>query len=353
MIRVLIVEDSYVVREFLTHILSNAPGIEVIGTANNGQAALEFLELHKPDVITMDINMPVMNGLEATRRIMEIYPVPIVIVSGSGDLSEVNTAFNAIQAGAVAVLTRPRGIGHPQHEASARALVQTVALMSEVKVIRRWPRVSSNGPNQRPSVALPALGSADVRIIAIGASTGGPTALQIVLSGLPRNLRVPVLVVQHIASGFVQGFVDWLNMSSKIPVHLASNGDRLQPGHVYVAPEECQMGLQGEGFIAVNNHPPENGLRPCVSYLFRSVGNVYQSHAIGVLLSGMGKDGAQELKLLREKGGITVAQDEASSVVYGMPGEAVALGAAQYILPPGRIADVLAQLANGKQEDHR
>jgi two-component system chemotaxis response regulator CheB len=301
----------------------------------------------------MDINMPVMNGLEATRRIMETVPIPIVIVSGSSESSEVTTAFEAIQAGAVAVMARPFGIGHPSHEATARKLVQTVQLMSEVKVIRRWHRTPPAIPTAdtraaTPPMPLPRPAQSDIRLIAVGASTGGPMAIQTLLAGLPRGLPVPMLIVQHIASGFVHGFVDWLNSSSPLPVRVAAHKMRLQPGHIYVAPDDMQMGVDSQGVIAIRNDPPENNLRPCVSYLFRSVASVYGDHAIGVLLSGMGRDGAYELALLKEKGSITIAQDQASSVVYGMPGEAVALGAAQYVLPPGQIADLLARLVSGK-----
>src|SRR3972149_4276895 len=220
MIKVLVVEDSPVVREFLVYILGSDPGIQVIGTANDGEQAVEAVARKRPDVITMDIHMPKLDGLEATRRIMETYPTPIVIVSGSTDPREVATTFRAIEAGAVAVLPRPAGIGHRDHEATAGELVQTVKLMSEVKVIKRWPKAWRQPEVPRPAEADRAQVEAKVKVkvIAIGASTGGPPVLQTILAALPRDFPVPVLIVQHMAAGFTQGFVQWLAQTSSLPV---------------------------------------------------------------------------------------------------------------------------------------
>jgi len=352
MIRVLVVEDSPVVREFLVHVLTCDPAIQVIETASNGEEALEAVEQARPDLITMDIHMPKMNGLEATRRIMETHPIPIVIVSGSSNSREVATTFHAMEAGAVAFVERPRGIGHPDHEATARELVRTVKLMAEVKVVRRWARLRRDGA--APIVSPPA----DVRtaeapteicLVAVGASTGGPLVLQTILSGLPNDYPLPVLVVQHMAPGFIQGFADWLAPTSALPIHVAQQGERILPGHAYIAPDGFQMkvGMGGQLFLAEDD--PENGHRPSVCYLFRSVAGIYGSKAVGVLLTGMGRDGAEGLKTMRDMGAVTIAQDQESSVVHGMPGEAIRLDAATYVLPPNRIAATLAQLANKKR----
>lgn len=346
LIRVLVVEDSPVVREFLVHILSSDPDIRVAGTANDGEEALEAVRRHRPDVITMDIHMPKLNGLEATRRIMETDPTPIVIVSGSEDPREVTTTFDAMEAGALAVLRRPAGIGHPAHEDTARELVQTVKLMSEVKVVRRWPRTRSTAPAPRAAKMGLARESAQVRIVAIGASTGGPPALHTILAGLPKDFPVPILIVQHMAAGFIRGFVEWLAQSSGLPVHVATQGALMLPGHIYVAPDEFHMKVERGGKIALTKDEPENGLRPSVSCLFRSVAEVYGGDAVAGLLTGMGRDGAEELRLLREKGAVTFAQDKDSSVVHGMPGEAIKLDAAMLVLPPEKIAAVLTNLAN-------
>lgn len=346
MIKVLVVEDSPVVREFLVHILGSDPDIQVIGTANDGEEALEAVRRTQPNVITMDIHMPKMNGLEATRRIMETHPTPIVIVSGSQDPREVATTFQAMEAGALAVLSRPAGIGHPDHEASARELVQTVKLMSEVKVVRRWPRGRREAAVPRPGETGLKRALAKVRVVAIGASTGGPPVLHTILAALPKDFPAPVLIVQHMAAGFIRGFADWLSQSSCLPVHLATHGEYILPGHIYLAPDECQMKVERGGRIVLTRDPPENGLRPSVSYLFRAVADVYGGDAVAGLLTGMGRDGAEELKLLREKGAITFAQDKESSVVHGMPGEAIRLDAATLVLPPERITAALMNLVN-------
>lgn len=357
MIKVLVVEDSPVLREFLVCILAADPDIRVVGTAHNGEEALEAVKRYRPDVITMDIHMPKMDGIEATRHIMETEPVPIVIVSGSVDPHENSKTFRAMEAGALAVLRRPAGIGHPDYEHTARELVQTVKLMSEVKVVRRWPQTRRKPA--LPSAAQAMTGKAGsipreiparTKVIALGASTGGPPVLQTILAMLPRDFPVPVLIVQHMASGFITSFVEWLAQTSGMPVHVASHGELMLPGHIYVAPDECQMKVAHGGKIILTCDAAENGLRPSVSYLFRSLAAVYGGAAVAGLLSGMGRDGAEELKLLRDKGAVTFAQDKESSVVHGMPGEAIKLDAAIYILAPDKIAAVLTSLANNKKD---
>ena len=347
MINVLIVEDSSVVREFLIHILSADPGIRVIATAHDGEEALEAVRRHRPDVITMDIHMPKMDGLEATRRIMEIDPTPIVIVSGSADPNETAMMFRAMEAGALAVLMRPNGIGHPHYEATAKELVQTVKLMSEVKVVRRWPRARRHdAPVPCPVQTGLARAPTRMRIVAIGASTGGPPVIKTILSALPKDFPAPVLIVQHITAGFVRGFIEWLAQSANLPVQLATHGELMLPGHIYIAPDEHQMKIVRGGKIALTRDAPENGLRPSVSYLFRSIADNYGDDAVAGLLTGMGRDGAEELRLLKEKGAITFAQDKDSSIVHGMPGEAIKLDAATFVLPPDKIAAMLVNLAN-------
>lgn len=348
MIRVLVVEDSPVVREFLVHILGSEPQIQVIGTASDGEEALEAVARTKPDIITMDIHMPKMNGLDATRRIMQTNPTPIVIVTSSWDPREVARTFHALEAGALAIVQRPTGISHADHDETAAELVRTVRLMSEVKVVRRWARparMADISAVQPPGEVELKRVPAEIRLVAIGASTGGPLALQTILSGLPGDFSVPLVVVQHMATGFIRGFSEWLGQTSNLPVHVAAQGDAIRAGHVYVAPDGLQMKVGNGGKIWLTTDEPENGLRPSVSYLFRSVASVYGQNAIGILLTGMGKDGAEELSVMKAKGAITIAQDEQSSVVHGMPGEAIHLDAATHVLCPGRIADALIGIA--------
>jgi two-component system chemotaxis response regulator CheB len=355
MIRVLVVEDSPTVREFLVQILCSDPAIEVVGTAETGEEALEAVKRFRPDIITMDIHMPRMNGFDATRRIMETHPTPIVIVSGAADATDTAKAFRAIESGALAVLAKPAGVGHPDHQQSTAELVRTVKLMSEVKVVRRWPRY-------RPAEAVPETSlckeirlqttQSQPRIVAIGASTGGPPVLQTILAALPRNFPIPVLIVQHIAAGFTQGLVDWLAQSSSLSVHIPTHGQSVLPGHVYVAPDGLHMAVGADGHVQLRLDEPENGLRPSVACLFRSVAKAYGPSAVGVLLTGMGKDGAWELKLMKEQGAVTIAQDRETSVVHGMPGEAIRLGGATYVLPPEKIRIALASLATKSVDTH-
>ncbi|MDB5991459.1 MAG: chemotaxis response regulator protein-glutamate methylesterase [Herbaspirillum sp.] len=351
MINVLVVEDSSVVREFLIYILNADPGIRVVGSASNGEEAIEAVKHYRPDVITMDIHMPKMDGIEATRLIMETLPTPIVIVSASSDPHENTKTFRAMEAGALAVMIRPAGIGDPDHEASVRELVQTVILMSEVKVVRRWPQAryrSAIVPTPVAVIDKPGGKPAQIKVIAMGASTGGPPVLQTILALLPKDFPLPVLIVQHIASGFVMSFVEWLAQSSSLPMHVAAHGEYMVPGHVYVAPDEFQMKVEHGGKIVLAKDEQENGLRPSVSYLFRSLAAVYGGEAAAVLLTGMGRDGAEELRVLKAKGAVTIAQDKESSVVHGMPGEAIKLNAATYVLAPEKIAAVLIGLAANK-----
>jgi two-component system chemotaxis response regulator CheB len=353
MIRVLVVEDSPVVREFLVHVLNSDPEVRVIATASNGEEAVEAVERVKPDIITMDIHMPKMNGLEASRRIMRTHPTPIVIVSGTWDPREATRTFHAMEAGALAVVARPEGMGHPNHADEAAQLIQTVKLMSEVKVVRRWDRPARGASvttvlPPREVALKPML--VEVKLVAMGASTGGPLALQTIFSDLPRDFSAPILVVQHMAAGFIEGFAEWIAQTSSLPVRVATQGEPLLPGHAYLAPDGFQMEVGAGGRISLTTDKPENGLRPSVSCLFRSVANTYGQNAVGVLLTGMGRDGAEELRLMKEKGAVTIAQDKESSIVHGMPGEAINLDAATYVLSPGRIAEVLAKFASKKTE---
>lgn len=344
MIKVLVVDDSPVVAQLLTHVLNSDCRMRVVGVVSNGEEAVEAAKKVQPDVITMDIHMPKMDGFEATRRIMESCPVPIVIVSGSLATNEVATNFRAIEAGALAVAQQPKGIGHPHFEAMANQLLQTVRLMSEVKVVRRWPRSRYAAGLPAASHVLSNRSPGTVRAVVMGASTGGPLVLQTILAGLPKDFSVPILIVQHMTPGFVYGFVEWLERSSGFPIKVASPGESIEPGRAYVAPDTLHMGIRSDDCIHLSSDPPENGMRPAVSYLFRSAAEAFGSKVIGVLLSGMGKDGVDELKVLKDMGAVTLVQDKESSVVFGMPGQAMEIGAATHTLPPEAICRMLASL---------
>ena len=351
MINVLVVEDSRVVRDYLVYVLKTDPDIRVIGFADSGEAALEFLVERLPDVILMDIHLPGIDGFETTRRIMSSNPVPIVVCTASTHYSEMHTVMRALEAGALAAVKKPRGLSDPDADAESAAIINILKLMSEVKVVRRWNRAPAAATLVASAVAEPAPHDAvghDAAVVAIGASTGGPTAVLQILSGLSTAFPTPILVVQHIAAGFTAGFAEWLAAASGLPVHVAHGGETPLPGHVYVAPDDHHLRVALRGELETTRAAPLNGLRPSVGVLFRSVAERFGRRAIGVLLTGMGTDGAEELKLIRDRGGVTIAQDQASSVVHGMPGEAIRLGAAMYVLAPESIGAWLCGL-RGKQ----
>lgn len=329
-------------RELLVYLLNADPGFEVVGVAGDGVEAIAQTRRLQPDVITMDLHLPNINGVEATRTIMETQPTPIVVVSNSSVRDEIAGSFEILEAGALAMVNKPAGIA----DETSRRLLETVRLMAEVKVVRRWPRAPRQARAQAAAVAeiRPA---APIRLVAMGASTGGPMVLKTILGRLTRDFPVPVAITQHISPGFCEGFAQWLGSVSGFPTVLAAHGETLKPGRAYVAPDGAHLCIEiqrGSCRAVSNMDPPEGGHRPAVSYLFRSVARNLRSSAIGVLLTGMGRDGAVELKLMREAGATTIAQSPETAVVPGMPGEAIDIGAATHVLPPECIADMLKRL---------
>jgi len=346
-INVLVVDDSNVAQMLLVHILESDPQIRVVGTVNNGQAALDFVQEHPPDVILMDIHMPGMDGFEATRRIMETRPVPIIVCTATTNPREVATTFRVMEAGALACVGKPVGREHADFDQMTANLLEMVKLMSEVRVVRRWARARTVfAPAPVASLVALTRAATAVTCIGIGASTGGPPALQQILAGLPKAFPVPILIVQHIAQGFLPGLAEWLNQTTGFQIQIGANGVCPLPGHVYLAPDDFHMGLGVSGGIRLTKEEPQNHLRPAVSHLFRSLADVCGPAAVGVLLTGMGEDGAGELKLMKDKGAVTIAQDRNSSVVHGMPGEAIALGGATHVLPADKIAEALVTLVH-------
>lgn len=340
-IRVLLVEDSPVERELLRYLLSSDPQLQVAGVAADGEEGVAAAQRLRPDVIVMDIHMPRLDGFAAARRIMESCPTRIIMVTASSQPQEVAATFRALEAGALSVLAKPAGPGSANFAAVVAEFIQTIKLMAEVPVVKRWPRATT-GPAQPPQPLAPHPGS--ISLVAIGASTGGPLVLQEILARLPSDFPVPLLVVQHISNGFTAGFAEWLGNASGFPVRIAVPGERPAAGCAYLAPDGLHLGIHRDGGLQLADTPPEYGMRPAASYLFRSVAAAYGPAAIGVLLTGMGRDGALELRAMRQAGAVTIAQDRDSSIVFGMPGAAVQLGAASYVLPPVAIADTLRQL---------
>ncbi|HEY3823443.1 MAG TPA: chemotaxis-specific protein-glutamate methyltransferase CheB [Bryobacteraceae bacterium] len=347
-ISVLVADDSQVARMLLVHLLESDPQIRIAGAVSDGREALDFVRGNKPDVILMDLHMPHLNGFEATRLIMETQPVPIVICSGTTDIKEASTAFRTMEAGAVACVQKPVARDHLDFDRLGATLLETVKLMSEVKVVRRWP-VSRSFTSGAAGAVQVRQSAAAITIVGIGASTGGPPVLQTILSNLPRDFAGALLIVQHVARGFLPGMIDWLNQTAGLPVHIASHGVFPLPGHAYLAPDDFHMGVGAGGRIVLTDGPPENGLRPAVAHLFNSLAVMCGPNAVGVLLTGMGRDGAAELKLMRNAGAVTIAQDRETSVVNGMPGAAVELNAAIHVLPLDRIAPTILTLVNRRQ----
>jgi two-component system chemotaxis response regulator CheB len=348
MIRVLIVDDSKVVQDFLYHLLSSDSDIQIVGVANSGFEAIELAKEIEPDVITMDIHMQGMDGFEATRNIMKSAPTPIVIVSGSPTIKEEANIFRSLEAGALAVVQRPPGLENPDFIKSRDELIHIVKTMSKVKITRLFPQKRKYQEERFQLVKPMDNYLKRIRVIAIGADIGGPLALQKILAGLPSELPVPVLIVQHMAAGFTSAFAEWLSITSGIKIKKAVNGETLSPGIAYVAPDHFHMGISQGDKIELIDKSSDIRHKPSINWLFHSVAKVFGPHAFGVLLSGEGHDGVEALKILKEKGALTVVQNEESSVVFDLPGEALRVGAADLSLSPDAISEILSRAGSKK-----
>lgn len=349
-INVVVVDDSPTACELLVAMFQNAEGIQVIGVGYNGEDAVRLTKRLRPDVVTMDVRMPKMDGLEATRQIMRDAPTPIVIVTGSNFMRpEATLTFDALRAGALTVVSKP-GLADPE---TCDKVIQAVRLMSEVPVVRHWAR-KERKPSPVTSVAPLLPTDADdqrrVQMIGIAASTGGPAALATVLGSLSADFPAPILVVQHVTRGFVAGLAEWLNGVTPLRVSVTSHGDTPQPGDVLLAPDDYHIQANAKGTVELCKEPPYKGLRPSANYMFRSLAHAYGPRAVGIVLTGMGDDGAEGLEALHQAGGLTVAQDEQSCVVYGMPREAIARNAVDRVLTLDQIALTLSQLAQYQEE---
>ena len=347
MIRVLIVDDSAVARQSLRFILEGDDGLRVIGEAKNGEEAIRMTKRLNPDVITMDIRMPRMDGLEAMQRIMEENPVPIVVVTSVDLTQEAGLTRQAMRRGALTVVERPTGIGDRARHRFARRLVRKVKLMSDVKVVHRSRKKRSQpapSPDRGAADSVPSTETAEIEIAAIGSSTGGPAALHTVIGSLPADFPVPILVVQHISFGFVDGLASWLDRDCALRVKVAEARDKIEPGVVYVAPDDQHMGISSYGRVRLSSQDHIDGHRPSVTFLFEAVAQSYGPSAVAAILTGMGRDGAAGMRTLKNRGGVTIAQDEESCVVFGMPKEAIALGAVDRTVSLDQVGPTLASL---------
>jgi two-component system chemotaxis response regulator CheB len=348
MIKVLIVDDSKVVQDFLYHLLTSDPEIQVIGVANSGTEAIELTRIGEPDVITMDIHMEGMDGYEATKRIMDVNPTPIVIVSGSITIRDEANIFKSLEAGALAVVHRPPGFEHPEFSALRNDLIQTVKTVSKIRITKLFQPQRSEQVEPFRMIHPHINYLSRIEIIAIGASTGGPMALQKIFSRLHDDLPVPILVVQHIAAGFGRALKEWLSITSGIKLKLAEEGEAISAGTGYIAPDHFHMGISSGRRIRLSRIPVDNSLENSINYLFRSVAQNVGPNAIGVLLTGPGTDGAEQLKFMKDKGAITMVQNEESSLVFDMPQEAIRIGAADLALSLEGMADILSKSGSKK-----
>jgi two-component system chemotaxis response regulator CheB len=352
-LKVLVADDSPTARLLMTAMIEGAPDMRVVGQATNGTEAVTLARQQQPDVILMDIVMPGLDGLEATREIMHDTPTPIVLVSATLDTREADIAFQAINAGALTVQQKPAGVNHPSHKIEAARLLSTLRAMAGVHVIHHWKRHTTQSASPVPAAPahLPrqldqAAQGTHPELVAIVSSTGGPAALREILQALPADFGLPVVVVQHIAADFVPSLAQWLPHITPLAVTIAEQGGVPEPRRVYLAPGGVHLRLNRARRFVLGPEPSGGAHIPSGDVLFESVAASYGKQAIGVILTGMGSDGARGLLAMRQAGALTIAQDEATSVVYGMPREAAALGAVQQILPLPEIAGVLTYLAD-------
>ncbi|MBB3121762.1 chemotaxis-specific protein-glutamate methyltransferase CheB [Pseudoduganella violacea] len=336
--RVLVVEDSLTVRMHLGELVASDPALELVGAAEDGKQAIELCQALRPDVVSLDMMMPVMSGLAATEYIMAYCPTPILVVSSSVNRGELFRTYDALAAGALDVMEKPQPdqMGWEAHYLAKLRLVARIKVVTHLRGRRSPPLPAAGLPAAVPAQRL--------RLVALGASTGGPRALMEVLGALPADFPLPLLIVVHLAPAFGAAFADWLNEQSPLPVRLARHGEGMPQRGVLLAPPGLHLQVRGRQLVCEAG-PERLSCRPSVDVLFESLATECGPAAVAVLLTGMGQDGAHGMLAVRGAGGMTIAQDEASSVVYGMPREAVRLEAAQRVLPLGEIGPALAALA--------
>lgn len=346
MIRLLIVDDSSTAREMLVYSIASEPDIEVVGVAEDGEEAIAMAKKVKPDIIIMDINMPRLNGYEAAKIIMQNNPIPILLMSATWDINEVAKILESMHIGVLGVYEKPYGPGHPKYKELYGKIVADIRVMSDVKVIRRWDHnhfESKFKPLQEIECAD------ECRFVMIGSSTGGPPILHTILKALPADYPLPILVAQHMSREFIDTFIEWLNEQCAVNVKKAENGEIISAGFVYVAPASYHLTLQNNK-IRLLKADADDLYVPSVTKLFSSVTQQNAREAVAILLSGMGDDGAEAITKLKHSGGVTIAQNAETSVVFGMANEAIKKGGIEYILSPQGIAELLLSMKIVKKD---
>lgn len=339
----LVVDDSPTARLLLVSILRADPEIDVIGQASDGLEAIDLVKQLHPDIVTMDVQMPRLDGFAATKRIMVEVPTPILITTGL-DPRALSVSLEAVRAGALAVHAKPGDPRLPGFDDEASELVRQVKAMSRVKVVRHHqPDPVAASTSRAPNLAR--LREGPIEVVAIATSTGGPAALHLILSALPADFPVPILVVQHISRGFTLGFAGWLDQASKLRVKLAEEGETITAGTVYIASDDRHLCASSVRRIHLSRAAEVGGFRPSGTPLFESVAVAYGRSALAVILTGMGRDGVDGLRAIHNAGGRTIAESEETAVVYGMPAAAVAAGLADLVLPLHQVIAILCGLA--------
>jgi len=384
-IRVVVVDDSALMRRMITTLIERDPAIRVVGVARDGREAITIVEELRPDIITMDVRMPVMDGLATTEHLMAYCPTPILVLTASLASHEVDITFKMLHAGALEVIEKPKGTDMLALERASYDLIRRIKMLAKVKVVthlrgrrklgdrdtepnpalqprpvdlakpHEYPVLSSQPDSSRllgtsrwtESPPKPTSPQTDFPLIVIGASTGGPRVVHQLLRDFPRDLNACVMVVQHIAAGFSVGMAEWLSSASSLPVYLAEEGQRLRPGIVIIAPDQRDLMITPACTIHLSDNPLLIQ-RPAIDVTMQAAAEVFGPRGIGVLLTGMGRDGAYGMLTIRRAGGFTIAQDEASCAIFGMPRAAIQLGAATEVLSPAQMVTRITEIvANG------
>lgn len=342
-IRVLVVEDSPSMRKLIASILNSSPHIQVVAVACNGQEAVDLVPRIKPDIITMDIHMPLMDGFESTKQIMAYNPTPILIVSASVFAADMNKVFKSLSYGALDVVDK-NVLQVDGGTRGADTLIEKVKFLSKIRVLHhplcKFEEKKSGGVVCLPEPAR-AVGTG--RIVSIVASTGGPQALLAVLNKFPRDFPCGIVIVQHITTGFDAGLADWLSGVCRVRVKLAENSEVIRPAVAYIAPCDLQMKVVDGARIMLCDEPACCGHKPSADVLLESVARVYGKGAVAAILTGMGRDGANGIKAVKDVSGATIAEDESTCVVFGMPKAAIDMGAVDKVMPLPRIADEIVR----------
>ncbi len=336
MIRVLVVDDSPLMCKLLTTVMNADPQILVVAVANNGKEAVELVPRLQPDIITMDMDMPVMDGLEATKQIMAYHPTPILIVSSSVFKLGMEKVFKAISHGALDVIDKSE-LEFIGDKKSGETLIAKIKFLTSARVMDQ-SLVKFRHERSIIDLKAPKKKVSD-KIVAIVASTGGPQALLKILQRLPEDFPCGIVIVQHITSGFLSGLVDWLAKECNIQVKIGEDSEEIRPGVAYIAPDSFHMRVKEGGKISLSDEPANNGHRPSGDVLLESVAKTYGKGGVAAILTGMGRDGAMGMKAIKQSQGITVAQNEESCVVFGMPNAAIEMKVIDKVLPLERIAE--------------